>query len=213
MDPKKVQDAPGQNGTVFVVDDDPAILKALSRLLRSHQLQVQTFQSARNFLEQHDDSVPGCLVLDIRMPDVSGLELQKILKSANSQRPIVFLTGHSDVPNAIRAMRDGAINFLIKPVNSRILLEAVHEALEKDRLERSTRAEVMSVQSRLATLTPREREVLGYVVMGLLNKQIAVELGTVEKTIKVHRSRVMHKMGVRSLAELVRVAGRLGIGG
>jgi len=213
MEPTESQDRPGNAGTVFVVDDDPVILKALSRLLRSHRLQVQTFQSAKSFLEQHDDSVPGCLVLDIAMPDVSGLELQKILKSANSQRPIVFLTGHSDVPNAIRAMRDGAINFLIKPVNSRILLDAVSEALQKDRLERSARAEVMSVQNRLAALTPREREVMGYVVKGLLNKQIAVELGTVEKTIKVHRARVMHKMGVRSLAELVRIAGHLGIGG
>jgi FixJ family two-component response regulator len=213
MQPKQRNDAVAPGATVFVVDDDPAVLRALSRLLRSHHLQVQTFQSAKSFLEQHDDSVPGCLILDIAMPDVSGLELQKILKSTNSHRPIVFLTGHSDVPNAIRAMRDGAINFLIKPVNSRTLLDAVNEALEKDRLDRSIRAEVMSVQNRLATLTPREREVMGYVVTGLLNKQIAVELGTVEKTIKVHRSRVMHKMGVRSLAELVRVAGRLGIGG
>ena len=213
MQPEDKQDIPGDGRTVFVVDDDPAVLKALSRLLRSHRLQVQTFQSAKSFLEQHDVSSPGCLVLDIAMPDVSGLELQKMLKSTNSLRPIVFLTGHSDVPNAIRAMRDGAINFLIKPVNSRILLEAVNEALEKDRVERSIRAEVMSVQNRVATLTPREREVMSYVVTGLLNKQIAVELGTVEKTIKVHRSRVMHKMGVRSLAELVRIAGRLGIGG
>lgn len=213
MEQKQSRDTLPHDGTVFVVDDDPAILKALSRLLRSHRFQVQTFQSARSFLEQHDDSAPGCLILDIAMPDVSGLEVQKILKSSNSQRPIVFLTGHSDVPNAIRAMRSGAINFLIKPVNSRILLEAVNEALEKDRQERSIKAELLSLQMRLAALTPREREVMGYVVKGLLNKQVAVELGTVEKTIKVHRSRVMHKMGVRSLAELVRVAGRLGMGG
>src|SRR5262245_10877450 len=163
MQQREGQNTPANNGIVFVVDDDPAILKALSRLLRSHHFQVQTFQSARSFLEQHDDSTPGCLILDIAMPDVSGLELQKILKSTNSLRPIVFLTGDSDVPNAILAMRAGAVNFLIKPVNSKILLEAVREALEKDRLDRSARAEVESGQNRLAALTPREREVMGYV--------------------------------------------------
>lgn len=213
MQTKPIKDIPAASGTVFIVDDDPAILKALARLMQFHRLQAQTFRSARNFLEQHDDSAPGCLILDLAMPEVSGLELQHILASENSQRPIIFLTGHSDVPDAIRAMRAGAVHFLTKPVNSKDLLAAVHEALEKDQVWRSVRAEVTAGQKRLAALTPREREVMAYVVKGLLNKQIAVEMGTVEKTVKVHRARVMHKMGVRSLAELVRVAGRLGFGG
>jgi FixJ family two-component response regulator len=200
------------NGTVYVVDDDPAVLQAVSRLLRARGLVVHAFQSARAFLEQHNTAAPGCLVLDVVMPDFDGLELQSALVAAGAERMIVFLTGRGDVRTGIRAMRAGAINFLVKPVDDEDLFTAVQEALDKDWEARSARTETTFAQSRLATLTPREREVLAHVVAGQLNKQIASDLGTVEKTVKVHRARVMRKMGVQSLAELVRLAYRCGIG-
>lgn len=198
--------------TVFVVDDDPAVLKSLSRLLRSAQLNVATFASAQEFLEQHDPRAPGCLVLDVSMPGLNGLELQESLSTKGSAIPIIFLTGHGDVPTSVRAMKHGALDFLSKPVNDEGLLNAVHTALEKDRIAQEARAQVDAIRERVAALTPREHEVLIHVVSGQLNKQIASDLGAAEKTIKIHRARVMEKMKVQSVAELVRVAGRTGIG-
>lgn len=195
--------------TVFIVDDDPAVLKSLSRLLRSVQLTVVTFGSPEEFLAQHDPREPGCLVLDVSMPGLNGLELQEALTSKGSAVPIIFLTGHGDVPTSVHAMKRGAFDFLTKPVNDDALIKAVHAAFEKNRIGRQARDELNDIQERLATLTPREREVLTHVVTGQLNKQIAYDLGTVEKTIKVHRARVMEKMKVHSVAELVRLTERL----
>ena len=198
--------------TVFVVDDDLSVLKGLSRLLRSAGLQAATYDSPDEFLRQYDPAAPGCLVLDVAMPVVDGLELQRRLVDAGCPLPIVFITGHGDIPTSVQAMRAGALNFLAKPVNDDDLLGAVREAIETDRVARRAQRDMALVRERLATLTPREREVLDQVVAGRLNKQIAGDLGTVEKTIKVHRARVMEKMGARSLAELARMGERLGIG-
>jgi len=197
--------------TVFVVDDEPAVLKSLSRLLRSAGLNVATFSSPREFLDRHDPNSPGCLLLDLAMPGLNGLELQQALIASGHEPSIVFLTGHGDIPMSVQAMKGGAVDFLTKPVNDDDLLEAVRAAIEKDCLHRRTRAEVAEIQQRLATLTPREREVMEHLISGQLNKQIAADLGIVEKTIKVHRARVMEKMKVQSMAELVRLAGRAGI--
>ena len=197
--------------TVFVVDDDPAVLKSLSRLLRSARLDVATFSSPREFLERHDPRAPGCLVLDVAMPGLNGLELQAALTVKGSAIPIIFLTGHGNIPASVQAMKRGALDFLTKPVNDDDLLKAVQVAIEKDRLARIARAELEDIQARLDSLTPREREVLTHVVSGQLNKQTAADLGTVEKTIKVHRGRVMEKMKVHSVAELVHLAERAGI--
>ena len=196
--------------TVFVVDDDLAVLKGLARVLRSAGLEVATFSSPSEFLEQHDPRAAGCLVLDVAMPDLNGLELQKALTAKGSAIPIIFLTGRADIPMSVQAMKGGALDFLTKPVNDEDLLKVVAAALEKDRIERQSRAELDEIQERFATLTPREREVLTHVVSGQLNKQIANDLGTVEKTVKVHRARVMEKMKVNSVAELVRLTERLG---
>jgi FixJ family two-component response regulator len=193
---------------VFVVDDDPAVLKSLSRLLRSAGLPVATFASPREFLDRHDPALPGCLVLDMAMPGLNGLELQQAIATKGNVRQIVFLTGHGDIPMSVQAMKQGAVDFLTKPVNDDDLLKAVRAAIAKDRLQRQTRAEAAAIQQRLATLTPREREVMEHVVSGQLNKQIAADLGIAEKTIKIHRARVMEKMNVQSLAELVRLAER-----
>ena len=197
--------------TVFV-DDDPSVLKSFSRLLRSVGLPAETYGSPAEFLRQFDPAAPGCLVLDVAMPGVDGLELQRRLTDAGCPLPIVFITGHGDVPTSVRAMRAGALNFLVKPVNDEDLLMAIGEAVETDRVARRAQRDMTLVRERLATLTPREREVLDQVVAGRLNKQIAGELGTVEKTIKVHRAHVMEKMGARSLAELARMGERLGLG-
>ena len=196
---------------VYLVDDDPSILKALTRLLRVGGYAVSAFRSPRDFLAQHDPAAPGCVVLDLAMPGLNGLELQTALAAAGSQRPIVFLSGHGDVPSSVRAMKAGAVDFLTKPVSERDLLAAIGRAIESDRAMRRARAELLAIGERLNTLTPREREVLRHVVSGQLNKQIAADLGTVEKTVKVHRSRVMEKMGVRSLADLVRMTERIGL--
>jgi len=192
--------------TVFIVDDDPAVLKGLSRLLKSAGLGVKTFPSSQDFLNYFIPNTPGCLVLDVAMPGLNGLELQKTLATKGSAIPIIFLTGHGDIPMSVRAMKGGALDFLTKPVNDDDLLKAVHLALEKDRSALRARAEVAEIQQRLATLTPREREVMEHVVSGQLNKQTAADLGTAEKTIKVHRARVMEKMKAHSVAELVRLA-------
>jgi FixJ family two-component response regulator len=198
--------------TVFLLDDEPAVLKSLSRLLRSAGLPVATFSSPREFLDRHDPTAPGCLVLDLAMPGLNGLELQQSLVAKGQDRPIVFLTGHGSIPLSVQAMKGGAVDFLTKPVDDADLLKAVRAAIEKDRVTQQARAELDDIRQRLATLTPREREVLEHVIAGQLNKETAADLGTVEKTIKVHRARVMEKMKVDSLAELVRLAERAGVG-
>lgn len=197
---------------VYLVDDDPAVLKGLGRLLRSGGYEAVTFNSAQGFMEAYQPNAPGCLVLDISMPGITGLGLQQWLMQKNWAIPVIFLTGHGDIPTSVRAMKEGAIDFLTKPVNDAQLLQAIQEASKREREIRAARAEASALQARLAQLTPREREVLEQVVCGKLNKQIAADLGTVEKTIKVHRARVMEKMGVESLAALARLAERAGIG-
>jgi FixJ family two-component response regulator len=199
--------------TVFVVDDYTPVRNAISRLLRSAGFVVGAFASADAFLAQYDSEAWGCLVLDVAMPAVSGLELQNTLAQAGSLLPIIFLTAHGSIPKSVQAMKHGASDFLIKPINDEDLLAAVRVAIEKNRALRKEQAELSEIQARLATLTPREREVLEYVVAGKLNKQIAGDLGTVEQTIKIHRAHMMQKMRVRSLAELVRLTQRCGIGG
>ena len=195
-----------------MVDDDPALLRAIERLLQSAALDVATFASAQAFLERYDSSAAGCLVLDVAMPGIGGLELQRTLEQRGSPLPVIFLTGRGDIPLSVEAMKHGAADFLTKPVDDTALLAAIHEALEKHRATRSVIAERERVTRCLASLTERERQVLELVVAGKLNKQIAAELGTVEKTIKFHRGNLMRKMGVRMLAELVTIAERAGIG-
>ncbi len=198
---------------VYIVDDDETVRAALQRLLRSVGLETAVFPSAREFLFHARPERPGCLVLDVRMPEMSGLDLQQVMREAGIELPVIFLTGHGDVPMSVRAMKAGAADFLQKPVLEQDLLDAVHRAIARDRARRSERADTEEIRARYGTLTPREREVLAHVVGGALNKQIAGRLGTVEKTIKVHRARVMEKMGAESVAELVRLAARLGIAG
>jgi FixJ family two-component response regulator len=198
------------NSKVFLVDDDDSVLRALGRLIKSAGYEVQTFVSARAFLDSGDfQEGPACLVLDVRMPGLNGLDLQRELQAANASLPIIFITGHGDIPTTVRAMKAGAVDFLPKPLKDAVLLRAIEQALARAAREQAERHEFGAITQRLNTLTPREREVMALVVRGLLNKQIAFELGTVEKTIKVHRARVMQKMAVDSLAELVRVADRI----
>jgi FixJ family two-component response regulator len=197
--------------TVFLVDDDADVLKALARLLRASGYDSREFASSKDFLREHDASMPGCAVFDVAMPDLDGLALQQALAAKGVERPVIFLTGRGDIPTTVRAMKAGAIDFLTKPVDADALLAAIDNARERESRDREARAEMDFFIARLATLTPREREVFGHVIAGRLNKQIAYDLGTVEKTIKVHRSRMMEKMAVRSLAELVRLAERAGI--
>jgi FixJ family two-component response regulator len=191
---------------VFVVDDEPLVSASLARLIRSLGLRVQTFATAQEFLRAERPDVPGCLVLDVRLPDVSGLDLQAKLAEAGVHLPVIFLTGHGDIPMSVRAMKAGALEFLTKPCKDQDLLEAIQRALERDRIAWQRRAEVAGLRARYAALTPREREVLPLVVRGLLNKQIAAELGTSEKTIKIHRGRIIQKMKAESLPDLVRMA-------
>ena len=197
--------------TIFVVDDDLSVLKGLSRLLRSARLNPVTFASPEEFLDRHDPHAPGCLVLDVAMPGLDGLQLQQALIAKGSEIPIIFLTGQGDIPTSVQAMKGGAVDFLTKPVHDDCLLAAIRAAIEKDRQQRQAGAEVAEIRQRLATLTPREREVLEHVISGQLNKQTAAELGTVEKTIKVHRARMLAKMKVQSVAELVWLAEKVGI--
>jgi FixJ family two-component response regulator len=199
--------------TVFVVDDYAPGRRSISRLLRTAGFAVTAFASAEEFLAQYDPQASGCLVLDLAMPAVSGLELQGILADRGSLLPIIFLTAYGDIPKSVQAMKRGASDFLTKPVNDEDLLAAVRAAIEKDRPLRREQTELSEIRARLATLTPREREVLEYVVAGKLNKQIAGQLGTVEQTVKIHRAHVMQKMRVQSVAELVRLTERCGIGG
>jgi FixJ family two-component response regulator len=196
--------------TVYLVDDDPGVLKALSRLLRARDYEVKPYASPQLFLEEHDVAVPGCAILDVSMPRLDGLELQRALTaSAGSHRPVVFITGKGDIPTSVRAMKAGAIDFLTKPVKDKDLFEAISRAEARDAQSRQLHFELESIHAKMETLTPREREVLMHVVAGRLNKQIAGDLGTVEKTIKVHRSRMMEKLGIRTVADLVRMAGKL----
>ena len=195
--------------TVFVVDDDPSVRTAVERLLLSVGLPCETFASAPDFLKRVATGVSGCLVLDVRMPGPSGLELQRILTSTGSHLPIIFVTAHADVPLTVRAMKQGALEVLTKPFDDQLFLDLVNQALEAGRQRDEQRAKLERLVSRFETLTPREREVMALVVTGMLNKQIAGRLGTSEKTIKVHRAQVMHKMEADSLATLVRMADSL----
>jgi FixJ family two-component response regulator len=197
--------------TTFLVDDDPGVLKSLSRLIRLAGYESRGYLSSQEFLRDHDPSVPGCAILDLTMPDIDGLALQQKLTDDNIDRPIIFLTGNADVPTSVRAMKAGAVDFLTKPVKREDLLMAIERAEQRDAEIRQSRLELQSIEDRLARLTPREREVLEHVIDGKLNKQIAGALGTVEKTVKVHRGRMMSKLGIRSVADLVRLAGRAGI--
>jgi FixJ family two-component response regulator len=194
---------------VFLVDDDPSILKALVRLLAAEGFETRPYSSAANFLDEYNANLPGCIVMDLAMPGMNGLDLQNRLTSSGRIRPIVFITGHGDVPSSVRAMKAGAVDFLTKPFDDQALLSAVRFALEKDQAIRAKQAQRDRIEKSLASLTAREREVFQHVTRGRLNKQIAGDLGIVEKTVKVHRGRIMKKMGVRTLAELVKLAERL----
>ena len=197
--------------TVFVVDDDPSFRAALTRLLRLEGLIVSSFDSAERFLAEHDAEAPGCLVLDLAMPGLDGLALQDLLADRGSERPIVFLTGRGDVLTSVRAMKHGAVDFLTKPVDETALLEAVRGALEQDDRSRRDGAEQAEFRRRWATLTPREQEVARHVISGRLNKQIAFAVGIVERTVKLHRSHLMAKLNLHSVAELARLAEKTGI--
>jgi len=200
-----------QSPIIFVVDDDASIRDALNSLIRSVGLRVELFVSPREFLQGKRPDAPSCLVLDVRLPGKSGLDLQRELADAGMHIPIVFITGHGDIPMSVRAMKAGAVEFLTKPFRDQDLLDAIQVGLELDRARREREAEIATLRKRLELLTPREREVLPLVVSGLLNKQVAAELGTTEATVKVHRSQLMRKMGVSSLAELVRMSQKMDI--
>ena len=196
---------------VFVVDDDAPMRESLKNLLRSVGLRVEAFASAQEFLRSPRPDVPGCLVLDVRLPGLSGLDLQQQLAEGDRDMPIIFITGHGDIPMTVQAMKAGAVEFLTKPFRDQDLLDAVHQALARDRHARAQRAEMPALRRRFDTLTPRQRDVLARMVAGLLNKQIAGELGTSEATVKTHRKQVMAKMRAESLADLIRIADQLGL--
>jgi RNA polymerase sigma factor (sigma-70 family) len=199
------------NSVVFVIDDDASLREALRSLIRSVGLRVELFASAQEFLQRRGPDVPSCLVLDIRLPGISGLDFQRKLAEASISIPIIFITGHGDIAMSVRAMKAGAVEFLTKPFRDQDLLDAIQHALESDRDRRKRDAEIASLRERFEWLTPREREVLPLVISGLPNKQIAGEIGTSETTVKVHRSQLMRKMGANSLPELVRMAEKIGI--
>ena len=190
---------------VYVVDDDPSVRKGLSRLIRSAGLRVEAFASAEDFLKRYSSEEGGCLILDVQLPGLSGVDLQEALGGAERSLPIIFITGHGDIPMSVRAMKKGAVDFLAKPFDGHELLDAIAIALRKDKEARERRTKIREIRKRDEKLTPRERDVMKLVVMGLLNKQIGGKLGISEKTVKVHRGRVMQKMGVTSVAKLVRI--------
>lgn len=196
---------------VFVVDDDVGTRESLKNLIRSVGLRAETFASAQDFLRSTRPDAPSCLVLDVRLPGLSGLDLQKRMAEVEVAIPIVFISGHGDIPMSVQAMKAGAVEFLTKPFREQELLDAIQQALERDRNAREQRAETAELRSRYRLLTPREREVMALVVTGLLNKQVAGELGTSEASVKVHRQHVMEKMRAGSLAALVRMADRVGV--
>ena len=197
--------------TVFVVDDDNSVLKSLGRLIASAGLKVATFDSPQQFLDGHDPNAPGCLVLDLDMPALNGMELQRMLAERGSILPIIFLTGRGDIPKGVQAMKRGAVDFLTKPADEKVLLAAIRQAFDRDLVLRQERGDLAEIHRRLATLTAREREVLAYIVSGRRNKEIAADLGAVEKTIKVHRARVMEKLEARTLSDIVKLNLTLGL--
>ena len=199
------------DAVVFVVDDDSSVREAIKSLISLVGLRVETFETAQEFLQSKRPDVPGCVVLDVELPGLSGLDLQRELAAHGVKLPIIFITGHGDIPTSVRAMKAGALEFLTKPFHDQDLLDAIRQALERDRAARRHSKEIAELRERFDALTSREREVMSLVVAGLLNKQIAAELGISEVTVKIHRGRVMNKMGVQSLAELVRMTERLEI--
>ena len=205
------KEATKQDAIVFVVDDDPSMRAALTNLFRSVDLGVEVFGSARELLQSKLPNVASCLVLDIRLPGVSGLDFQDELAEAGIHIPIIFMTGHGDIPMSVKAMKGGAIDFLTKPFRDQDMLDAVARALDRDRQRRKAQMAVSDLQAHFETLTPREKEVLAFVASGLMNKQTAAEVGIAEITVKIHRGHIMKKMGARSLADLVRMAESLGI--
>jgi FixJ family two-component response regulator len=206
-EPRLAADEP----VVYVVDDDPSVRAALAGLLGSVGLNVSLFDSTQAFLESTLPDVPGCIVLDVRLPGLGGLDLQRELARMGNHLPIIFITGHGDIPMSVRAMKDGAIEFLTKPFRDQELLDAIHQGIERDRARRQEAGAVAGLRERFVSLTAREREIMAHVVTGRMNKQIAGDLNVSEITVKVHRGHVMRKMGAKSLAELVRMADRLGV--
>jgi FixJ family two-component response regulator len=196
---------------IFVIDDDPAVCVSVSRLVQSVGFDVLTFHTAREFLRANRPDLAGCLVLDVRMPELSGLDLQQELAKSNVDLPIIFVTGHADIPMSVHAMKAGAVEFLTKPYREQELLEAIQHAVGRHQSLRLQRSEVTELEGRYACLTPREREVFPLVTAGMLNKQIAGQLGASEKTVKIHRGKVMRKMHAKSLADLVRISQKLGL--